>query len=131
VGWLLNRLAFFLAAQDWELADLKMVRADRRASGLCMLIEAELTGRDSPLDVHRVLTSRLEQIDPAEAAPDPLLTGDDLKAMGLQPGPIYSVILERVYRSQLNEEIAAPAEALALARRLAAEHPSNETEPRP
>ncbi|MCH7719430.1 MAG: CCA tRNA nucleotidyltransferase [Planctomycetes bacterium] len=119
VGWLLVRLAFCLATDHWELADLKTVRADCRAPGLCMLLEAELIGREAPLDLHRSLTSRLEQIDPSEAAPDPLLTGDDLLGMGLQPGPIYSVILDRVYRSQLNEEIAAPAEALALARRLA------------
>ena len=123
VGWLLQRLESCLAPEDWELADLKTVRADCRALGLCTLLEAELIGRGAPLDLHGILTSRLEQIDPSDAAPDPLLTGDDLLEMGLQPGPIYSVILDRVYRSQLNEEIAAPAEALALAHRLADDYP--------
>lgn len=123
VGWLLNRLAFFVASEDWELADLKTLRADQREPHLRMLVESELVGRGEPLALHKRLTTQLDQIDPAQAAPPPLLAGDDLKAMGVPPGPIFSVILDRLYRDQLNGRIATPAQADSLARTLLAEQP--------
>ena len=50
--------------------------------------------------------------------PPPLITGDDLVALGLQPGPIFKTILERARASQLDGKINTKAEALALADQL-------------
>jgi hypothetical protein len=56
---------------------------------------------------------------PADAvAPAPLLSGDDLREMGAQPGPHLGRILKTMYRAQLNEEITTLRDAAALARRL-------------
>jgi poly(A) polymerase len=49
--------------------------------------------------------------------PPPLLTGDDLCARGVPPGPIYKVLLERVRAAQLDGEIHSPAEAWAMVSR--------------
>lgn len=51
-------------------------------------------------------------------SPAPLLTGDDLAALGLKPGPTFRTILEALYDAQLEEKIRTPAEARELARRL-------------
>lgn len=48
--------------------------------------------------------------------PEPLITGKDLIAAGIQPGPEMKNILELVRRAQLNEEISSKEEAIKLAR---------------
>ncbi len=46
------------------------------------------------------------------------LSGDDLKAMGLKPGPIYKQILNRLLHARLDGEVKDRQEELALAREL-------------
>jgi poly(A) polymerase len=50
-----------------------------------------------------------------ELDPPPLLTGDDLLAHGLQPGPAFKHILQAIRDAQLDGEIQTKEEALALA----------------
>ncbi len=52
-------------------------------------------------------------------APEPLITGDDLIALGLQPGPAFKHLLDEVYDAQLEGRIASRDEARALAKRAA------------
>lgn len=52
--------------------------------------------------------------------PAPLITGADLKAEGLSPGPAFKALLEKVRDSQLDGEVHSKDDALALARRLLA-----------
>jgi len=55
-------------------------------------------------------------------APEPLITGDDLLAAGLRPGPLFKTILDRVYDAQLEHRVTSVDQAMALARRMAGEH---------
>lgn len=48
--------------------------------------------------------------------PEPLISGDDLISMGLEPSPIFAKILKRVEDAQLEEEIATKEEAKKLVR---------------
>ena len=68
---------------------------------------------DSPRVIARIALyeSRLSRITPT-------LTGDDLKAMGLPPGPVYRAIIDRVRDALLDGQIATPEEEQALARSL-------------
>lgn len=52
--------------------------------------------------------------------PPPLLTGDDLRRLGLPPGPGYRRILEAVRDAQLEERIGSAQEAQELALQMAA-----------
>lgn len=56
--------------------------------------------------------------------PKPLLTGNDLAAVGVQPGPKMGAILKRLYTAQLDEQISTREEALEMAARLAGEPPT-------
>lgn len=56
---------------------------------------------------------------PSGLGPLPLLTGDDLIEAGLEPGPMFSRLLDAVYDAQLEDAIETKAEAMDLARRLA------------
>ena len=49
------------------------------------------------------------------------LSGDDLRAMGLKPGPSYGVWLDTLLAARLDGEIKDEAGELALLRQLAAE----------
>lgn len=55
---------------------------------------------------------------PGGVAPPPLLTGDDLVAMGLSPGPAFKGLLDRVYDAQLEGRVLDKVGALELARTL-------------
>ena len=57
-------------------------------------------------------------LPPEELNPAPLLTGDDLKRAGIQPGPIYRQILDAVRDAQLDRNITSYDQALDLARKL-------------
>ena len=53
-----------------------------------------------------------------EIDPPPLITGDDLVAMGLTPGAQFKELLDRVRDAQLDGTISTKNEALALVHRL-------------
>jgi poly(A) polymerase len=76
------------------------------------------------LSSHRMLENydfvrRFTQETPAEEIRPPrLVTGDDLLAIGLRPGPVFKEILNAVEEAQLNDSIRTREEALILAKSL-------------
>ena len=60
--------------------------------------------------------------DPVGLEPTPLVTGDDLIARGLRPGPGFAPLLAAVYDAQLEQRLTTTEEALALAEELAKHH---------
>jgi len=54
-----------------------------------------------------------------EVRPPPLVSGNDLIAMGLKPGPAFKEILEAVYDAQLEKRVRTKDEAMEAARRAA------------
>jgi tRNA nucleotidyltransferase (CCA-adding enzyme) len=70
---------------------------------------------ESPRVVQRVTLYEKEL-----ARVSPAFTGDDLKTMGIPPGPVYRVILDRVRDALLDHQISTPEEEAALARSLLA-----------
>jgi len=48
----------------------------------------------------------------------PSLTGADLKSLGLQPGPLYKKILDRLLDARLNGEVSTDEQERQLVRRL-------------
>lgn len=60
----------------------------------------------------------LREKRPDELNPPPLLTGDDLRAMGLTPGPAFKRLLDAVRTAQLDGDVRTRDEAEALVRGL-------------
>jgi poly(A) polymerase len=58
---------------------------------------------------------RLAELEKTDFAPPPLITGDDLTAAGLTPGPAFKRILERVYDAQLEDRVGTRDEAMGMA----------------
>jgi poly(A) polymerase len=59
----------------------------------------------------------IAETPPEQVRPPRLLTGDDLKQLGLAPGPAFKTILEAVEDAQLEGRIADHAEAIEMVRK--------------
>ncbi len=70
------------------------------------------------LDNYEFVRRFMDETPAEEIRPPRLLTGDDLLAMGLNPGPVFKEILEGVEEAQLNDSIHTREEALILAKSL-------------
>jgi poly(A) polymerase len=77
------------------------------------------------LDNHDLVRRFIEETPAEQVRPARLLTGDDLIALGLKPGPGFKAILYNVEEAQLDGSIQTRAAALQLAKDLAAKQPGS------
>lgn len=125
VVWLLGSVSRLTAtpsatqADALELADLKTLMQHREWDNLLELLRADLLAAGADTGCWDVLRSRAAAIPRHRVAPPPLLSGDDLTAMGLAPGPLFGAILGAVRRRQLNEEIHTREDAVRIAQEMA------------
>ncbi len=82
--------------------------------GLLLLQAAD---QQSFVDIRR----RVLSLAASQLAPEPLITGNDLVALGMTPGPGFKRVLDAVYDAQLEGSLELKDEALALARAIAGE----------
>ena len=122
VVWLLKHLPHLLNCRSFEPADSKLLLAEPWCADLEQLARAEVCGRGLSTDALRVWQREKARVSPDEVAPPRLVTGDDLAALGLQPGPLYARLLTELYRRQLNGQLTDREQALAAARTLVDEH---------
>ena len=122
VVWLLKHLPHLLGCQSFEPADFKLLLAEQWCGDLEQLARAEVCGRGLPTDALSVWQRERARVGPDEPAPPRLVTGDDLAALGLRPGPLYARLLTELYRRQLNGQLTDREQALAAAKTLVDEH---------
>lgn len=115
VVWLVRSLPMLRRESDLELADLKTLMAEANWPQLLELLRVNLIAANVDLAPFDFVRRRAEAIDSADIAPPPLLSGDDLTAMGMSPGPRFGEILKEIYRAQLNTQITTRHEAITLA----------------
>jgi len=114
VAWLVSSRSALDGAPTQPRSQLFPVLADRSRDGLLELVDAieRADGRESP----EVAWCRglLETVSDHELDPRPLVTGDDLQAIGLSPGPLFKTLLDSVRAAQLDREVRDRDEALAM-----------------
>jgi len=69
------------------------------------------------LDAHDFVQRFLRDTPPEEVRPTRLVTGEDLKAMGFRPGPVFREILQAVEEAQLEGSLIKREDALDFVRR--------------
>jgi len=67
---------------------------------------------DTPLEVVEEFCERAWAVSPDQYAPEPLLTGEDLRSLGMLPGPEFKKILRELRAAQLDGLIRSRDEAL-------------------
>jgi poly(A) polymerase len=74
-------------------------------------------GSHGQLDIYRFLVSEAEELKKTPQIQPPLLTGEDLIALGMSPGPALGALLAEIRDKHLQDELSTPDEAREWARR--------------
>jgi len=100
--------------QPWpQLQRILIAPRSDELLGYCQAVAQVLDGNTAEIDFCRAkLALPTEQLNPP-----PLITGDDLKRLGLPPGPAYRELLDAVRDAQLDQRLATRADALAFIQR--------------
>jgi poly(A) polymerase len=120
----LDGLAPLLADEPPTVAAMKRFLARPTARYSRGLLHAMGPPGFVPRDRVRFLDERLAELETTDSAPPPLITGDDLTASGLNPGPLFKRVLDQVYDAQLEGRVTTKEDALRMALAIAATPPS-------
>ncbi len=107
--------------RDWaKLAPAKKRRLAARPGFRPALAILTTESRDHAQTIRNDLLAM--DVDPDLPPPAPLVTGDDLVAMGLRPSPAFKGILDATYDAQLELQFEGKPAAIDFAKRLATSH---------
>jgi len=107
-AWLVENRDALAGARLLRWSRLQPVLAHPWAGSLVALHEASSPyGPDEAAYCRELLSQPREKLDPP-----PLVTGDDLRTLGLQPGPQFKTILQAVRDAQLDGELRTYEEAI-------------------
>jgi poly(A) polymerase len=70
-------------------------------------------GSHGRLDVYDFLVGQSRELEQQPEIRPPLLTGDELIALGMKPGPELGALLAELREKQLQDELKTPAQARA------------------
>jgi poly(A) polymerase len=121
VEWLVERHQFLCDARQMRKSKLKMILVHPGIRELLALHRADAQASGRSEDHVDFCEQCLRQWSADILDPPPLLTGDDLVKLGLEPGPAFKPLLDAVRESQLEGAISTKEEALALVSRLRTE----------
>lgn len=120
IAWLIEHIDEIHHAEALCLPAMKLLIANEAFDELLDLHKAVCLARGLPLDGNEIARQRKASIPPEEVAPPPLVTGDDLIAAGLEPGPRFREILDRLYDEQLDNQLTSRDQAMERMRELLA-----------
>jgi poly(A) polymerase len=126
IVWLIGHQADLDDPERVSLAELKRLLAHPAWADLRAWAEARYTDMPSASRRREILAQRVSAIAPGAIQPPPLVTGDDLVARGVKPGPIYKKVLDALYTRQLDEALTGRKEALHVLDALLARESAND-----
>ncbi|CAN5415106.1 CCA tRNA nucleotidyltransferase [soil metagenome] len=113
----LTDTGFLLAEKTSTVAALKRIIASRHFPMVHHLLDAICAARFY-VDKIESLKVAISEAQKSEIAPPPLLTGEDLIAMGLQPGKLFKVVLDQLYDAQLEGHVRTREKAIEFVKRM-------------
>jgi len=115
----LEPLPQLLSDEPLTIARQKRFLARPTSTGTRLLLTA-LASSGLRTDRIQSLSTLFQSLEKSTSpiAPNPLITGDDLQAIGLSPGPAFKRILDQVYDAQLEDQVTTQTQALELARQI-------------
>jgi poly(A) polymerase len=119
VVWILEQESLVRQARSTPWPKLQRVLVAPRAEELLGYVQAVAEVVDGSLDQVAFCRQKLA-LPPTELNPAPLITGEDLKELGIRPGPQYRELLEAARDAQLDGKIATREAALAMVNDLSA-----------
>ena len=121
ITWLIAHQDDLLDAPVQTLTRLKRTLAHPFRDDLLSLLRVKLLAAEADMQSVLFCDEYLARTPQMVIDPPPLITGDDLKSLGMVPGPAFKALLETIRDAQLNDEICSLEQAIALAKKLAGE----------
>ena len=112
VSYLVHNHLRHVQAPDMRLSTLKRFLREEGIDELLELARIDALSSNGDLRYYQFCKERLATLEEEEMRPAPFVRGDDLIALGLQPGPLFSEILRQVEDRQLGGELRDRDEAL-------------------
>ncbi len=119
ITWLVRKHLYLRHAQQMRISKLKRLFAHEGYPELAELYRVDSLASTGDLEDYNFCQNMFEELQEEEIKPEPLITGNDLIALGLKPGPIFSKILDTIKDDQLEQKITTKEEALKKAKELA------------
>ena len=116
ITWLVKMHLYLRHAQEMRVSKLKRLFAHEGYPELAELYKIDSLASTANLDDYNFCQKMFEELKVEEIKPEPLITGNDLIALGLKPGPIFSKILDAIKDEQLEQKITTKEEALKKAK---------------
>jgi poly(A) polymerase len=123
VEWLVEKHQFLSDAKVMRLSKLKVTLAHPGIRELLDLHRADALASGRGVEHVDHCEQLLREWGPEVLNPPPLLTGHDLQARGLEPGPLFKTLLDAVREAQLEGTATTWEQAVAVVERLLAERP--------
>jgi poly(A) polymerase len=114
VCWLVEKHQYLADALAMRPSKLKPILVHTGIGELLALHRADAIASARSLEHVEFCEKLLRETTPNELNPPPLLSGNDLIAVGLHPGPDFKRLLEAVREAQLDGRIASREQALSL-----------------
>ncbi|KHE93866.1 MAG: CCA tRNA nucleotidyltransferase [Candidatus Scalindua rubra] len=118
ITWLVRMHLYLRHAQEMRISKLKRLFAHEGYPELAELYKVDSLASTANLDDYNFCQNMFEELKVEEIKPEPLITGSDLIALGLKPGPIFAKILDAIKDEQLEQKITTKKEALKKAKEL-------------
>ena len=119
ITWLVKMHLYLRHAQQMRISKLKRLFAHEGYPELAELYKVDSLASTGDLEDYTFCQDMFEELKEEEIKPEPLITGNDLIALGLKPGPIFSKVLDAIKDEQLEQKITTKEEALKKAKELA------------
>jgi len=107
---ILSQVAQLLADPAPRVAHLKRFLARQTSSDAITILQILANFKEGPTSLLKTLGT-LSELAKTDYAPLPLLDGNDLLAMGWNPGPLFKRMLDEVYDAQLEGRISTKEQA--------------------
>lgn len=118
IAWLIGHRDALAGAPAFPKHKLKRLLAERLTGELLTLQRAHTAACDTDTSDVAFCEEYLRTHSPAQIDPPELITGDDLRQVGLVPGPQFKTLLETVRDAQLDEILSTREQALDYVRTL-------------
>jgi poly(A) polymerase len=118
IEWLVEKHQYLSDAPRMRRSKLKQILGHPGIGELLALHRADALASDRDTAHVDCCERLLQEWTEADINPPPLISGHDLAALGLEPGPLFGRLLEAVREAQLEGSINTPQQALELVGRL-------------
>jgi poly(A) polymerase len=118
IEWLVKKHQFLCDARQMRPSKLKMMLVHPGIRELLQLHRADAVASGRSTDHVEYCEQLLGEWSEADLNPEPFVSGHDLRRVGLEPGPKYKEILDKVREAQLDGTITSRSQALEMVKRL-------------